>query len=466
MEFYTIFFFVIVVVLIVALTYVATQWRQSKVIIGEFKTKLENSKKEKNELIAEHDETTGRHSNELKQSEAKVAKLESDIRENKVKFKAEEDKLEALKEQFDKQKLDLENQFKVLSEKILTAREEALAKQNKQGVSALLKPLENQIEAFNRRVNEIHDETLKGNTSLGAEIKKVMEASAKMHDDARNLTSALKGDSQQRGAWGEAQLERTLEMSGLIDGEHYEKHSPFKDENGKQKLTDYLIKLPDNHHIIIDSKVSLVAYDKAVSSESENERAAAMDAHVKSVRAHIKDLDSKDYTNLIGVQSPNFVLMFMPIEPAYIEALKYDKELFSYGYSYNIVLVSHTTLIPILRTVANLWMLEKGSKEAREISDRAGEIYNSVCTVAERLQKLGNTLNTASNYYDETVKAISGARGLHRKVARFTQLSSKVNKKMPELVPRNLEYEVSQLDVKPLVEQVNDTLETSDEKVD
>lgn len=289
----------------------------------------------------------------------------------------------------------------------------------------------------------------------------------KMRDDASNLTQALKGNSQQRGAWGEAQLERTLEMSGLIENAHYEKQSSFKDQDGKRKQTDYLIKLPDKKHIILDSKVSLNAYQKAVSAESDQERAVAMDEHVKSVKQHINDLASKDYTNLIGVHSPTFVLMFMPIESGYIEALKHDLDLFSYGYSKNIILVSHTTSIPILRTVANLWVLDKSNNEVRELGDAAGVIYNAVCTVSERFHQLGNSLNAASGHFNGVRTALVGQQGLKGKVDRFEQISSNISKKMPQLEARNIEFDVSQLDIEPIaLENANPWNERSVPRLD
>lgn len=346
---------------------------------------------------------------------------------------------------FEKQKEDLKTEFKVVSEEIIKQRQEALSEQNKVGVGALLKPLQEQINSFQQRVNEVHTESIKGNTNLESEIKKVLDVGLKMRDEASNLTSALKGDSQKRGAWGEAQLERTLEMSGLIEDAHYEKQSSFKDTEGKQKQTDYLIKLPDNKHIIIDSKVQLVAYDKAIAAETPEEEALALDEHVKAVKSNIDDLVKKDYTNLIGMRSPSFVLMFIPIEPAYIDALKNNKDLFNYGYDKGIVLVSHTTLIPILRTVANLWMMEQSNQEAREISEKAGDIYNQVCTVAERLQKVGTSLKAVSNNYNNTVTSLVGQQGLHGKVERFNQLSSKVSKSMPALEPSHIDFDTERL---------------------
>jgi DNA recombination protein RmuC len=352
---------------------------------------------------------------------------------------------EALLKQITEQKGELAKDFENLANRIFEEKNKSFTTVSKDKLDALLKPFREQIEGFQTRVNAIHDESIKGNAGLTAEIKKVLEIGLKMSDEASNLTSALKGDSQQRGAWGEAQLERTLEMSGLVEDAHYEKQSSFKDLDGKNKQTDYLIKLPDDKHIIIDSKVSLVAYDKAISAESDEAFNLAMQEHVRSVKKHIDDLASKDYTNLIGVRSPSFVLMFMPIEPAYIDALKAKKDLFSYGYDKGIVLVSHTTLIPILRTVANLWMLERSNAEAREISDKAGEIFNQVCVVAERLQKLGNTLSTVSNHYNSTVKAIAGQQGLYGKVERFGQLSSKVNKKLTDMEPSHIDFETERL---------------------
>jgi len=361
---------------------------------------------------------------------------------------------------FEKQKEDLKTEFKVVSEEIIKQRQESLNEQNKEGVGALLKPLQEQINGFQQRVNEVHTESIKGNTNLEAEIKKVLDVGLKMRDEASNLTSALKGDSQKRGAWGEAQLERTLEMSGLIEDAHYEKQSSFQDSEGKQKQTDYLIKLPDNKHIIIDSKVQLVAYDKAVAAETPEEEALALDEHVKAVKANIDDLVKKDYTNLIGMRSPSFVLMFIPIEPAYIDALKNKKDLFNYGYEKGIVLVSHTTLIPILRTVANLWMMEQSNQEAREISEKAGDIYNQVCTVAERLQKVGTSLKAVSNNYNNTVTSLVGQQGLHGKVERFNQLSSKVSKSMPALEPAHIDFETERLAL--AAEPIQEELESDD----
>lgn len=351
-------------------------------------------------------------------------------------------------------KKSLTQEFENLANKIFEEKGKTFTQTSQASIDFMLKPFREQIEGFQKRVNEVHDAALKDSTNLNAEIRKVLEIGMQMSKEANNLTSALKGDSQQRGAWGEAQLRRTLEMSGLVEDAHYEVQSAFKDQEGRARQTDYLIKLPDGKHIIIDSKVSLIAYDRAVSSETVEEQNLALAEHVKAVRKHIDDLASKDYTNLVGMRSPNFVLMFMPIEPAYIEAMKHNKDLFEYGYKKNIVLVSHTTLIPILRTVSNLWMIERSNAEAREISEKAGDIFNQVCTIAERLDRLGGSLETASRHYNDTVKGLVGKQGLYGKVDRFSKLSAKVSKSLPALEPSHMDFERERLSL--IVEAIDE----------
>jgi DNA recombination protein RmuC len=357
-------------------------------------------------------------------------------------------------QQFEENKKQLKIEFENLAGKILDEKAKVLGENSRTSIDSLLKPFREQIEGFQKRVNDVHTESVKGNASLESEIKKVLDIGLKMGKDADNLTSALKGDSQKRGGWGEAQLERTLEMSGLVAGTHFEKQSSFKDAEGRRRQTDYLINVPGGKQMIIDSKVSLVAYDRVVAADSPEAQTLALNEHANAVKRHIDDLSSKDYTNLIGIRSPSFVLMFMPIEPAYIEALKYEKDLFSYGYEKNIVLVSHTTLIPILRTVANLWMMERSNKEAREISEKAGDIFNQVCEVAIRLQKLGGSLTAASNHYNDTLTSLAGRQGLHGKVERFSQLSSKVSKTMPTLVPLHKDFDQGRLEL--IIEPLED----------
>ena len=421
---------------------------------GQRNQGLETSEREAREQLAETKLSLRELSEQYASLQERYQSLSNEFTELNTSLKKREEHYQEQKAQLTEAQKSLTQEFENLANKIFEEKGKTFTQTSQSSIDAMLKPFREQIDGFQKRINEVHDASLQGNTSLNAEIRKVLEIGLQMSKEASNLTSALKGDSQQRGAWGEAQLRRTLEMSGLVQDAHYEVQSAFKDADGRSKQTDYLIKLPDGKHIIIDSKVSLVAYDRAVAAETPEEYQLAMAEHVKSVRRHIDDLASKDYTNLVGMRSPNFVLMFMPIEPAYIEAMKHNKDLFEYGYKKNIVLVSHTTLIPILRTVSNLWMIERSNAEAREISERAGEIYNQVCTVAERLGKLGNTLNTVSNHYNDTVTALAGKQGLYGKVERFEGLSAKVSKTLPVLEPTHMDFEADRLAM--IVEAIED----------
>lgn len=382
---------------------------------------------------------------ELKLAQQQYNQANLDL--NKVRLSLDEKQaaFNELKASFEQSKDQMRLEFQSIAQKILEEKGKTFTQSSQSSLENLLKPFREQIEGFQKRVNDVHDATQKGQTQLLSEINQVRNIGIKISDEANNLTSALKGDKKTTGNWGEIQLERSLQLAGLVPGDHYEAQASFKDENGNRRNPDFIIKLPDDKHMVIDSKVSLVDYDRAVVAETDAERQTAMSAHVQAVRNHIDDLSKKDYSNLIGMHSPSFVLMFMPIEPAYIEAMKQNNNLFDYGYQRNVIMVSHTTLMPILRTVANLWMVARSNEQARSISDMAGDIYNQVVTVAERLNKLGNTLNTVNGHFNSTVTALVGQQGLYGKVNRFAELSTKANKKMPELEHKHVDIEVQKL---------------------
>jgi len=397
-------------------------------------------KAERGELELRHEEQRAALREELADAGRELAQLKTERRERESRH---EEQLQLLNEARDNLKKEFEN----LANRIFDDKGKSFTATSRASLEDLLKPFREQIAGFQQRINEVHTEAVKGNTSLEAEIRKVLDIGLEMNTQASNLTLALKGDKKTTGNWGEAQLERTLELAGLVKDEHYRTQAFFRDEEGRRKLPDLLILLPDGKSLVVDSKVSLVDYDRAVAAETDEARMEALAAHTQAVRKHIDDLNIKDYTNLPDIGSPDFVLMFMPIEPAYIEAMKHNRELFDYGYNKNVIMVSHTTLMPILRTVANLWMIDKSNREAREISDRAGDIYNQVCRVAERLDKLGNTLRTAQGHYNDTVTSLVGKQGLAGKVDRFQQVSAKANKSMPSLEPLPDDMETDRLAV-------------------
>ena len=346
---------------------------------------------------------------------------------------------------FDQQKKALEKEFELLANRIFDEKGARFTQANQLSLDGLLKPFREQISEFRSRVDGIHKENNESTGSLKKELEHLRVLNQRMTDDAQNLTDALKGDKKKLGGWGEVQLEKTLELAGLLKGEHFDAQAYFKNAKGKTNFPDFVINLPDGKHLVIDSKVSLVAYDTAVSANTVEERNVALRAHVKAIRHHINDLAEKDYSQLAGMDSPNFVLMFLPIEPAYIEAVKHSPEIYDEAYRKGVVLVTHSTMMPILRTVSNLWVLDKSHSESRELSEKAGDIYNQVCVIAERLNKLGNTMVTANKHYNSVVVALTGQQGLYGKVERFSQLSIEATKTMPDLSPLHSDIENERL---------------------
>ena len=375
--------------------------------------------------------------------------LQSELKLERAKAEEKARSFEQQVAQSDANKAALKIEFENLSRELLAARDKELRDANKDSLGAILKPLAEKIDGFQHRVNQVHTDMVQNSASLIQQIKQLETVGLSMSADAQHLTDALKGDKKLVGNWGEAQLERTLELAGLRAGEHYDSQTAFKDESGKRLLPDFVIRLPEGKNLVVDSKVSLVDYEAAVAADSEPQRDAALKRHAQAVRAHIDSLADKSYQQLPGLSSPDFVMMFMPVEPAYIEVMRNHRDLFAYGYQKGVVMVSHSTLMPILRTVANLWMVERSNEEAREISSRAGDIFNSVSLVAERLASLGGSLQTASKKYNDTVTALTGRQGLQGKVERFQSLSAKATREFPE-------------DLRPIATE-NDRLQLLDE---
>lgn len=395
--------------------------------------------------LTERDEQIHHLTQERQNLTEKLTAFSQELTGLKITLAEKEKHFSAQQQNFEQSKQQLGVEFQNLANQILDEKSRSFSQSNQTALETLLKPFREQIEGFQKRVNEIHSESVKGNAGLEAEIKKVLEIGLNMSQEASNLTSALKGEKKTLGNWGEVQLERALQLAGLEENMHYRAQAHFKDEQGGRNYPDFVLNLPDEKHLIIDSKMSLVAYESAVNSEDDFERERLLKEHISALKSHINDLHKKDYSNLIGMRSPNFVLMFIAVEPAYIEALKSDPALFNYGYERNVIMVSHTTLMPILRTVANLWRIERGNTEAKEIAEKAGEIYNQICLVAERLSKLGNTLSTVSNQYNSTVTALVGQQGLVGKVERFKTLSAKANKTMPDVDLLNNQLDLARL---------------------
>ncbi|MCQ8128738.1 DNA recombination protein RmuC [Methylomonas rivi] len=327
----------------------------------------------------------------------------------------------------------LKTQFENLAQRIFEERGKQFVEHNKTSIESLVAPLKQQLGEFKNRVESVYDNETKDRISLREEIVSLRRDTQKMNQEALNLTRALKGDHKTQGNWGEMILEKVLEQSGLRKGIEYETQGAFRDEDKRLFKPDVIIRLPDNKDVIIDSKVSLLAYERYCSAEDDRQRIEALKQHTAAVRNHIKSLSDKDYTSLKGLRSLDFVLLFMPIEAAFMAAFQADEKLFNDAFEHKIVVVTPTTLLATLRTVQNIWRYEQQNENARLIADKAGTLYDKIRGFVEDIEKLGNQLQTVHKTYDGIVNKLStGSGNLLRQASAFEELGVKIKKKLPK----------------------------------
>ncbi|OYV18385.1 MAG: DNA recombination protein RmuC [Methylococcaceae bacterium NSM2-1] len=327
----------------------------------------------------------------------------------------------------------LNNQFENLAGKIFDERNRQFTEHNKTSLDHIVKPLREQLGEFKQRIETVYDNENKDRISLREEIVSLRRDTAQMNQEALNLTRALKGDKKTQGNWGEMILETVLEKSGLRKGIEYETQGAFRDENNKLFKPDVIVRLPEDKDIIIDSKVSLLAYERHCSTEDDAERIATLKQHTEAVRTHIKSLSTKDYSGLKGLRSLDFVLLFMPIEAAFIAAFQADERLFTDAFEHKIIVVTPTTLLATLRTIENIWRYERQNENARAIADKAGIVYDKIRGFVEDLDRLGKQLSTVHTTYDGVMNKLTQGHGnLIRQASSFVDLGVKVKKTMPK----------------------------------
>lgn len=380
------------------------------------------------------------------QSQSDVRQLDKQLTELQVRHEEKEQAYQRLEQNLEHSKQLMQTEFQNLANTILEEKGQRFQQSNQQALQTLLQPFREQISAFQQRVNQLHDQSLKGQVNLEAEIRRVLDIGLQMSSEAQHLSKALKGDKKLSGIWGELQLERTLEAAGLVRGEHYLSQAALQTEYGNKRFPDFLIKLPENRHMVLDSKTSLVDYERAVRAEDEGERGQHMDNLLRAMRHHMDDLSSKRYDQLPGLSSPDFVFMFVPIEGAYIEAIRHQPELFEYGMKRHVMLVSHATLLPVLRTVANLWMIVRSNEHAHELGLRAADLHDQVVLLADRFKRMGESLRQMNGHFNSTVTALSGQQGVYGKLQRFKELSARSTKNLPALDTQQHDVELYRLD--------------------
>jgi DNA recombination protein RmuC len=361
----------------------------------------------------------------------KVSEIEN------LRLKLSENKLEVenLQEKFTKE-------FKLLASEILETNSSKITKQNKENLEAILNPLQEKIKTFEKKVEDTHKDTIDRHASLRQQIIGLKELNEQMSKEAVNLTKALKGDSKIQGNWGELVLERVLEKSGLEKGREYEMEKSFDDETGKQQRLrpDVIIHLPDNKKMIVDSKVSLTAYEKYVNAEDTEEGEYFLKEHIASLNRHITQLSEKKYEDLYQIESPDFVLLFVPIEPAFAIAINKDNQLYNKAFEKNIVIVTPSTLLATLRTIDTMWNNEKQQRNAIEIARQAGALYDKFEGLVIDLTKVGKKMDEAKTEYKGAMnKLVDGRGNLITSVEKIKKLGAKAKKSLPDAVIQRAE---------------------------
>jgi len=363
-------------------------------------TRFDELKEDYEKLELKFDEeSTAKHEAELQ-----VAGMKSDYSNLKEKLETERKQFEELQKRF-------QTEFENIANKILKQNTLEFSQASAKNMSDLLNPLKEKITSFEKKVEETYEKSLKDQTDIKVELKKLYELSMALDKDAKDLTNALKADTKKQGNWGEIILERVLERSGLIKNEEYYLQYSAKSDDGATLRPDVVIRLPEEKHLVVDSKVSLTAYTEYSSAETEKQKELSLKKHLDSIKKHIVELSEKDYSKLLGINSPDFVLMFMPVEPAFGVAVQADHELFNYAWNRKVVIVSPTTLLATLRTIASIWKYEKQSQNAQEIARRGGLLYDKFVSFVKDLEAVGASLGRAEKAYEDAHKKLTSGRG-------------------------------------------------------
>ncbi|WP_299836573.1 DNA recombination protein RmuC [uncultured Tenacibaculum sp.] len=395
--------------------------------------------KERNQSLTEYKSSSEKNVEELK-SELKFLQTEKeslikvntrqdvDLKNLQHKLTEQKGELEGLQEKFTKE-------FENLANKILEEKSNKFTVQNKESIQNILNPLEKKIKDFEDKVDKTHKESIDYHSALRQQILGLKELNAQMSKETLNLTRALKGDSKTQGNWGELVLERVLEKSGLEKDREYFVQQSFTNEEGKRILPDVVIHLPDNKKMVIDSKVSLTAYEKFVNSDDEIEKTTFLKEHLISLKRHVEQLSEKKYEDIYKIESPDFVLLFVPIEPAFAVALSEDNTLYNKAFERNIVIVTPTTLLATLRTIDTMWNNEKQQRNAIEIARQAGALYDKFEGLLKDLISIGKKIDATKNDYSAAMnKLVDGRGNLITSVEKLKKMGAKAKKALPESI--------------------------------
>ncbi|TDP00635.1 DNA recombination protein RmuC [Flavobacterium sp. 245] len=355
-----------------------------------------------------------------------LSKKEVDFENLWERHKEQKNEITELQEKFTKE-------FENLANKILEEKSAKFTEQNSENMKNILLPLQDKIQGFEQKVEQTHKESIDYHAALRQQIIGLSEMNAQMSKETLNLTKALKGDTKMQGNWGELVLERVLEKSGLEKGREYEVQQSFTNNEGTRVLPDVVINLPDGKKMIVDSKVSLVAYERWINEESEIMKIDFLKEHVNSIKRHVEQLGNKNYHDLYQIESPDFVLLFIPIEPAFAIALNEDSTLYNKAFDKNIVIVTPSTLLATLRTIDSMWTNQKQQENAFEIARQAGALYDKFEGFVTDLVRIGNKIKDTKTEYESAMsKLVDGRGNLISSVEKLKKMGAKAKKALPE----------------------------------
>ncbi|MFP4488097.1 MAG: DNA recombination protein RmuC [Bacteroidales bacterium] len=368
-----------------------------------------------------------------------IAEKEAEIRRLTAQVASKDTSIESLGERLGEQKKELEamqekmkKEFRLLADEIMEEKSRKFTRENSEKLDSILRPFNDNLKDFRDKVERTRLESSKDRASLITKIAELERLNTRISDEANALTRALKGDSKARGNWGEMILESILEKSGLVKDREFFVQESYTSEKGNRLQPDIIVKYPGNRSIIIDSKVSLVGYEQYVNADTDEEKAQALKAHLQSVRTHFNKLAAKDYQDEYSLDTVDFVMMFMPVEPAYFLALQSDNRLWSDSYEKRVLLISPTNLIAALKMIESIWKQEYQSRNVMDIAKQGGALYDDFVLLLERMEKLGKKLGETQKQYDDTVMKLTGRGNLINRVSNLRELGIKAKKEMPD----------------------------------
>jgi len=394
---------------------------------------------QKNYVLREvHDqvqEQADLHRDDLMEKEAHLRKLTGELASRDQALHYAEEKLQTLKQEIEALQLRSRVEFENISNRLLDEKSLKFGAQNQQQMQELLSPLREQIKVFEDSIEKKFVEETKERSALKKEIEMLRDLNQQLSQDAGNLANALKGDSKKQGDWGEFQLELLLERAGLVKDLHYRAQASFRDDDGQLKRPDFVIYLPEGKHLIIDSKVSLTAYERFFNAEKPEKQEKHLKEHVDSLRQHINDLNSKNYQSLYQINTPDYLLLFVPIEPAFNVAVRHDARLFTEALDKNIVLVTTSTLLATMRTISYIWKQEKQKRNVLEIARQGGLLYDKFCAFTEDLKMVGQRIESAQGAWHDAMNKLVNARRhgdtLIGRAEKIRELGARTSRQLP-----------------------------------